>query len=222
MATVIKHQFELGESTIIWKENVLPDEIHETLMESFKTMDWYGGDYEGRKVSRKQRWYHIDGTYFCDKWPNFDRWVANPYFSALQQAQDFVQEYVKTNFDIDVPLNSVLINSYENGKIIIPKHRDNEEIFGDNPTVIIVSLGSTRTLRFSRVKPHMSSLKTIGHTIDIDLKPKSILIMQGTTQKYYCHELLVSESLIPRFSMTFRKHLVITNPVEKLPSGPNF
>lgn len=207
MTTVIKNEFDLGVSTIIYKEDVLPQDIHDALIAEFQTMDWYGGDYEGRKVSRKQRWYHTDGAYFCEKWPNFTRWTANPYFPALQKAQDYVVDYVKKNFDIELPVNSVLINSYEHGKIIIPKHRDNEEIFGDNPTVIIISLHSTRTLRFSRVKPHISSLKTIGHIIDIDLKPRSVLIMRGTTQKYYCHELLVSDSVKPRYSMTFRQHL---------------
>jgi alkylated DNA repair dioxygenase AlkB len=106
-----------------------------------------------------------------------------------------------------VDINSVLINSYEHGKIIIPKHRDNEDIFGENPIVMIVSLGSTRTLRFSRVEPNVSSLKSIrAEVIDIDLKPKSMLLMTGTTQKYFCHELLPSNSMEPRYSMTFRHH----------------
>lgn len=205
MTTVIKHQFELGESQILWKENILPDEIHDKLMDSFQNLKWYGGDYEGREVSRKQRWYHMNGSYFCEKWPQFDRWVSNPYTDILLEAQKYVQEYIKT-LKIDVDINSVLVNYYETGKIIIPKHRDNENIFGQNPIVIVVSLGSTRTLRFSRVDPNVSSLKVIGDTIDIDLKPKSILIMQGTTQKYFCHEILASASLEPRFSMTFRSH----------------
>jgi alkylated DNA repair dioxygenase AlkB len=121
-------------------------------------------------------------------------------------AQEHIQNYVKSEFNIDVDINSVLINYYENGKIIIPKHRDNEEIFGDNPVIIVLSLGSSRTLRFSRVEPNVSSMKVIGHTIDIELKPKSVLIMKGTTQKYFCHELLLSDSKLPRYSMTFRNH----------------
>ena len=209
MTTVIRNQFDLGESLILWKEDVLPQEIHDSLMSSFETMDWHDGNYEGRKVSRKQRWYHMEGSYFCSKWPTFPRWVANPYFPALQQAQDFVQNYVQTQYGIKTNMNSVLINYYETGKIVIAKHRDNEEIFGENPTVVIVSLGSTRTFRFSRVKPNLSSLKTTGPTIDIDLTPRSILLMQGTTQKYYCHELLRSDSILPRYSMTFRQHMSV-------------
>ena len=207
MTTIIRNQFELGESVILWQENVLPDSIHDALMMTFPSLEWFGGNYEGRKVSRKQRWYHEDGAYFCETWPRFDRWQANPYFPALTAAQEHVQAYIDTHLGSSTKVNSVLMNAYENGSIIIPKHRDNEEIFGENPTVAIVSLGSTRTLRFSRVKPHISSLKTIGHTIDIDLKPKSILLMQGTTQKYYCHELLRSTSDKPRYSMTFRYHV---------------
>jgi len=204
MATVIKNQFDLGESTIIWKEDVLPDTIHDALLESFKELQWFGGDYEGREISRKQRWYHVDGSYFCEKWPRFDRWVSNPYTDILMESQNYVQDYVNNVLNVDVNINSVLVNYYETGKIIIPKHRDNENIFGDNPTVVVVSLGSTRTLRFSRVDPNVSSLKVIGDTIDIDLKPKSILIMKGTTQKYFCHEILPCKSELPRYSLTFR------------------
>jgi alkylated DNA repair dioxygenase AlkB len=209
MTTVIRNQFELGESLILWKEDVLPQAIHDALLHAFQDMEWYGGEYEGRKVSRKQRWYHMDGSYFCSTWRKYPRWVSNPYFPALEQAQTFVQEYVRTQLGIETKINSVLINCYETGKIIIPKHRDNEDIFGENPTVVIVSLGSTRTLRFSRVMPKLSSLKASGPTIDIDLIPRSILIMQGTTQKYYCHELLRSASVEPRYSMTFRHHLSV-------------
>lgn len=207
MSTIIKTQFELGESTILWKEDVLPDSIHSELLESFKDLKWHGGDYEGREVSRKQRWYHTNGSYFCDKWPRFERWQSNTYSDIILSAQTYIQQYV-SNLGIKIDINSVLINSYENGKIIIPKHRDNEEIFGDNPIVIVVSLGSTRTLRFSRVDPNVSSLKVTGDVIDIDLTPKSILIMMGTTQKYFCHELIPCDSLLPRYSMTFRNHVI--------------
>ena len=65
MATIVKTNFDMGESIILWKENILPDSIHDELIESFKELTWFGGDYEGREVSRKQRWYHIDGSYFC-------------------------------------------------------------------------------------------------------------------------------------------------------------
>ena len=210
MTTVITNHFELGDSTILWKEEVLPDRLHDQLLQSFQDMNWYGGDYEGRKVSRKQRWYHREGEYFCTKWPNFDRWQSHSYTDTLYETQLYIQAFVKKEFDIEIDINSVLVNYYEHGTIIIPKHRDNEEIFGDNPTVIVVSLGSTRTLRFSRVEPDASSLKGNGQTIDIDLKPKSILIMLGTTQKYFCHELLPSDSKKPRYSMTFRKHAFTT------------
>ena len=88
--------------------------------------------------------------------------------------------------------------------MVIPKHRDKESIFGDNPTIIILSVASTRTIRFSPVNPHSPSLKAIGPIIDIDLKPNSLLIMKGTTQKYFCHEILESDSLFPRYSLTFR------------------
>lgn len=195
----------MGESVILWKEDVLPDAIHNALLESFQSLHWYDGEYKGRKISRKQRWYHVNGSRFCNKWPDFERWQSNDYTPLLTQAQHYIQTYVES-LNIHVDINSILLNYYENGKIIIPKHRDNEEIFGDNPVVIVVSLGSSRTLRFTRIEPNSISLKATGEIIDIDLKPKSMLIMSGTTQKYFCHEILPCDSCLPRYSMTFRHH----------------
>jgi len=67
-----------------------------------------------------------------------------------------------------------------------------------------------RTLRFTRVNPDTRSLKPVvedeDDIIDIDLEPGSMAIMAGTTQKYFRHEILPSDSTKERISITIREH----------------
>ena len=103
--------------------------------------------------------------------------------------------------------NSILINKYINGKNIIPKHRDSENIFGDNPTIAVYSVGSPRIIRFTRVGTN-NNKKLKGETpIDIKLEEGSLLIMSGTVQKYYVHEILKDDTITDtRYSLTLRNH----------------
>ena len=98
----------------------------------------------------------------------------------------------------------------ENGKNIIPKHRDSEDIFGQNPTIAVLSIGTPRIIRFTPVNPTIKSVKAISNdTIDIILEHGSLLIMSGTMQKYYCHEILSDDNITDsRYSLTFREHIL--------------
>jgi len=204
-----------AEAKIIYCRDVIPKLTQHKLLEYFKTVEWFTGDYKGRTVSRLQRWYHMEDRRISDKWPEFVRWMPCKYTTLLHNVQESVARYVKTAAAIATSehdlnslahLNSVLINFYPNGSCIIPKHRDSEELFGENPIILIISLGCTRTMRFSKINPQSKSLKAENY-YDIDLEPGSLLIMSGTTQKHYCHELLKSDTCTSeRYSMTFRYH----------------
>ena len=43
--------------------------------------------------------------------------------------------------------------------------------------------------------------------IDINLEHNSLLIMSGASQKYFTHEIPVSNTNFSRVSFTFRKHI---------------
>ncbi len=178
-----------------------------------QSFDFCSGDFLGRKVTRTQRWYHDSSEYFNNKWPVFNRWKAVENDNFLTNLKNKVISIAKSKVSIPdtVNFNSFLINKYHNGSSIIPKHRDSEEIFGDNPWIVILSLGCKRTLRFTRVKPNTRSLKKIADTIPIDfiLESGSVLIMSGTAQKYYCHEILPEKESDIRYSITYRHHHVI-------------
>lgn len=204
---VVKKSFDLGESAIYIDRDVVPKDIQTALLEYFGSVEWYGGDYSGRKVSRLQRWYHTEERKISEKWPEFSRWTPCSYTELISAVQEIVTKFVAEKYGLAPAVNSVLINYYKDGASIIPRHRDSEEIFGDNPTIIILSLGSTRVMKFSRISPDGRSMKTIDdEEYEVVLEPGSVLVMTGTTQKYYCHELLRSESDESRFSMTFRHH----------------
>ena len=112
------------------------------------------------------------------------------------------------------PLNSCLLNKYRDGSDSIKSHRDSEEIFGENPVVVILSIGATRTLTFRRILFDEDNLHLVQHETDPDLadefsvemKEGSVLVMAGALQKYYSHEISkdVGNSSKTRYSLTFR------------------
>ena len=203
-------------SSKIWyqKVNILD---HSILLDYFNKLTFQKGDYKGRDISREQRWYHRDNKLFHPKWGQFERWHSYTYDHILDYIELKINRIVnQTLFSKDIIhdkyqwiSNSILINKYQNGHNIIPKHRDSETIFGDNPTIAIYSIGAPRTIRFRRVQLH--SNKSIKHILptDIILEPNSLLIMSGSIQKYYTHEILREPHITDiRYSLTFRNHIL--------------
>lgn len=112
------------------------------------------------------------------------------------------------------PLNSCLMNKYRDGSDSIKPHRDSEEIFGENPVVVILSIGATRTLTFRRIIYDEDNLHliqpetdpTMAQEFSVDMPEGSIVIMAGALQKYYSHEItkVHDKTCQTRYSMTFR------------------
>ena len=98
----------------------------------------------------------------------------------------------------DFPYNSALINFYGNGADYLPAHSDNEECIDEDSYILTVSLGSTRTMRFTDI----SSKSAVA---DIDLKHGDVMVMSKESQMIYQHELLPSSvDAGSRISITFR------------------
>ena len=209
----VNEKFPLGKSQVWYKKVGI---INTTLLFNYlQTLNYEGGDYIGREIRREQRWHHRDATYFNPKWKFFKRWQSYSYETPL----DFIEQKINNlvngvlNFDDYIKRkhmwnsNSILINKYTNGKNVIPKHRDSEHIFGDNPVIAVYSVGSSRVIRFTRV--HQNNNKKIKNEVPIDIKLEegSLLIMSGTVQKYYVHEILKDDEITDtRYSLTFRNH----------------
>ena len=120
------------------------------------------------------------------------------------------------NMDFSFDFNSCLVNLYRDGNDSIAAHRDSIQSFGLYPTIVGLSIGSTRLMRIQRVYYNeentksckMDNINKKGLTMEIPLDDNSVFIMAGSSQKYYTHEILKDEKVMEeRYSMTFRKYI---------------
>ena len=94
--------------------------------------------------------------------------------------------------------NSVLLNYYRDGQDSMGWHQDNEKELGKNPVIASVNLGETRKFSFK----HLADKTSTTH---IDLEGGSLLIMKGTTQHYWKHQLpKTKKEKGERINITFR------------------
>ena len=92
----------------------------------------------------------------------------------------------------------VLLNYYRNEKDGNGWHADNEKELGKNPTIASLSFGANRSFQLKHNQD-----KTIKRSII--LEHGSLLVMKGTTQECYKHQIPKSSKLIgPRINLTFR------------------
>jgi hypothetical protein len=180
--------------------------------------DFRAGTSSFGSIPRLQKWYNESGEYFSKEWADQcnPRWVACPYEPELTAIQRRMQAYVdgaSIPGIAPVRFNSCLMNMYRTGMDSIKPHRDSEVIFGDNPTVAILSVGSPRDIVFRRIvydKNRLQSIKpdkAAPETITLRLTSGSVLLMGGAVQKYYSHEIAKQASIdSPRYSLTFRQY----------------
>ncbi|MFQ3261162.1 alpha-ketoglutarate-dependent dioxygenase AlkB family protein [Reinekea sp.] len=94
--------------------------------------------------------------------------------------------------------NSALLNYYADGQQSMGWHSDNEPELGVDPTIVILSLGESRTLQLRH-----KSEKSKKHAID--LAHGSLLVMSKETQQNWQHAIPKRMKVKqPRISCTFR------------------
>jgi len=97
-----------------------------------------------------------------------------------------------------VPFNSVLLNYYRNEQDSVSWHSDDEPELGTNPVIASVSFGATRKFQFKH--KHNNELRS-----ELELTPGSLLLMQGTTQHFWKHQIpKTKQSHGGRINLTFR------------------
>lgn len=95
--------------------------------------------------------------------------------------------------------NSVLLNLYRHGQDSVSWHSDDEAAFQENAAIASVSLGAIR--KFMLKHTLQPSLRT-----SLELPHGSLLLMQGTTQKYWLHQVpKTRKAVTPRINLTFRQ-----------------
>ena len=104
-----------------------------------------------------------------------------------------VEDIAKTKF------TSVLLNYYRDGKDSMGWHADDEKELGKNPVIGSVSFGESRV--FQMRHKFRKEIKRV----DIPLSNGSFLLMKGTTQHFWQHQIpKTSKEMGTRINLTFR------------------
>lgn len=94
--------------------------------------------------------------------------------------------------------NTVLLNYYRDGKDSNGWHADNEKELGINPVIASLSFGAARIF-------HLKHKSIASHKKQILLENGSLLLMKGTTQHFWKHQIPKTNKVIgPRINLTFR------------------
>ena len=97
--------------------------------------------------------------------------------------------------------NSCLLNLYHDGNEGMSWHSDDEKALGKNTVIASMSLGAERKFAFKH--------KTTKETISLILENGSLLVMKGTTQANWLHNLPKTTKVkTPRINLTFRTIVV--------------
>lgn len=211
-------------SFIKYVPDFLNEEYIEIILDELKNDNYFSGETNyGSQIPRVQKWMHNNDKPFSLLWEKqYERWQPKSYNQNLKNLQNNLVNLYLSNHqfpdNIKIPeLNSALVNKYRSGKDSIAFHRDNLPEFGENPTIMVVSFGETREIKFRRViydNNNPKSMKMDRNNKDmnfnINLENGSLLIMGGSTQKYYAHGIdKTSDHKDERYSITFREHIPI-------------
>ncbi|MEC5167020.1 alkylated DNA repair dioxygenase AlkB [Flavobacterium sp. PL11] len=118
--------------------------------------------------------------------------VPHPWNLLLQKIKTAVELVAETNF------STVLLNNYRDGKDSNGWHADNEKELGLNPIIASVSFGAERVFQLKHNSD--KSQKTT-----ITLQHGSLLLMKGTTQHFWKHQIpKTTKPIGARINLTFR------------------
>ncbi|MDA0279945.1 MAG: alpha-ketoglutarate-dependent dioxygenase AlkB [Proteobacteria bacterium] len=116
-----------------------------------------------------------------------------PWHKTVQAIHDRVADLSGSTF------NCVLINYYRDGQDSVAWHADDETELGDTPVIASVSLGAERI--FELKQKHQTPAKKYK----LLLRHGSLLIMGGTMQQHWLHQLPKENGLAEaRINLTFR------------------
>ena len=141
-------------------------------------------------IPRKTAWYgYPDFNY------KYSGIMCNPepWTKELMDIKKVIEHFVPgENF------NSVLLNLYRDGNDKVSWHSDDETELGENPTIASVSLEAVRRFDLK----HKDDPK---HKFHIELSSGSLVIMTGTLQHHWLHQIPVQKKIHePRINLTFR------------------
>lgn len=120
----------------------------------------------------------------------------NMYPKVFNQKLLEIKEAIEKELQID--FTSCLANLYRNGQDSNGWHADDEKELGQQPVIASVTFGVERIFHFKhKYEP--------SHKTKISLQNGSLLVMKGSTQKYWLHQLpKTNKDIGERINLTFR------------------
>jgi len=116
---------------------------------------------------------------------------ALPWTKELLELKTIIESKTGETF------NSCLLNLYHDGNEGMAWHSDGEKDLKKNGAIASLSFGADRKFSFKH--------KISKQTISIMLEKGSLLVMKGTTQSYWLHQLPKTTRVkTPRINLTFR------------------
>lgn len=108
----------------------------------------------------------------------------------------FIKEEIEK--ECQESFTTVLLNYYRNGQDSNGWHADNEKELGQNPVIASLSFGAERVFQLKH-----NSIETAKQ--NITLQNGSLLLMKGTTQHFWKHQIPKTQKEIGgRINLTFR------------------
>ena len=164
------------------------DKLKDGIEWTQNTIRFYGKE---SLVPRMEAWYGDEGKSYA-------------YSGIHMDPKPWTEELIIIKHKIEplagVAFNSVLINYYRDGKDRVAWHSDDEKELGQNPVIGSVSLGAERKFKLRHKR-----YKTNGLKHEILLRHGSFLLMKGSTQHHWMHEIpRTAKPIGPRINLTFR------------------
>lgn len=154
-------------------------------------------------IPRLQAWYGEPGCTYTYSNLRLDPLPFTPALSALR---------ARCIALAGATLNCALVNHYRDGRDSVALHADDEPELGPEPVIASVSLGAVRRMQFR----HQTD-PDLRH--DLDLPSGSVLVMRGTTQRFWRHAIpKTTRPVGPRLNLTFRH--IAPHPIPEPPPHP--
>jgi len=124
------------------------------------------------------------------------------YSNISMHPKIFTKELLKIKLKIETITNikftTCLANLYRDGNDSNGWHADNEKELGKNPVIASITFGAARYFNLKHKKNKALKQKLL-------LENGSLLIMQGSTQDYWLHQIAKTKKIVkPRINLTFR------------------
>ena len=185
----------LPQAQLRFIEQFLSAEESENYLKTlYRSIQWEQSDIQmfgkSLKIPRLNAWYGDNG---CDYAYSGKRFTPLAWTTELKEIKTRIESLANTTF------NSVLLNCYRDGSDSMGWHSDDEKELGQNPIIASVSLGQTRSFHLRHKTNKELSVQKIA------LTSGSLLIMGGTTQHFWQHQIPKTKKICgQRINLTFR------------------